>query len=86
LFFNILVILTQGFTAFIPWNTTNFFIAYVSVIIFLVMYMGHKVIMKTAFVGPLEADIDTGCINYDETIWSMEAPTTVWGKFWAWFS
>jgi amino acid transporter len=86
MFFNILIIITQGFTAFIPWNTTNFFIAYVSVMLFIVMYVGHKVIMKTGFVGSLEADIDTGCINHDETTWSIEVPTTVWGKFWAWLS
>jgi amino acid transporter len=86
LFFNILIILTQGFTAFIPWNTTNFFIAYVSVILFIVMYVGHKIIMRTKFVGSLEADIDTGCINHDETTWSIEVPTTIWGKFWAWLS
>jgi amino acid transporter len=86
LFFNILIIITQGFTAFIPWNTTNFFIAYVSVMLFIVMYVGHKVIMRTRFVSSSEADIDTGCINHDETTWSIEVPTTVWGKFWAWLS
>lgn len=84
LFFNILIILTQGFTAFIPWNTQAFFIAYVSVVLFIVMYVGHKLIMGTRFVGTWEADIDTGCSTHDDTTWSLEVPTTLWGRFWAW--
>jgi amino acid transporter len=84
LFFNVLIILTNGFTAFIPWNTANFFTAYISVILFVVMYIGHKVIMRTSFVKALEADVDTGNIVHDDTTWSIEVPTTLWGKFWAW--
>lgn len=86
LFFNLLIILTQGFTAFIPWNTSNFFVAYISVILFAVLYIGHKLVMKTKFVGSLEADIDTGCLVHDSTTWSIEEPTTAWGKFWAWLA
>ena len=84
LFFNVLIILTQGFTAFIPWNTSNFFVAYVSVILFVVMYLGHKIVTRTKFVGALEADIDTGCTLHDDTQWSIIVPTTLWGKFWDW--
>lgn len=84
LFFNILIIFTQGFTAFIPWNVQDFFIAYVSLILFVVLYVGHKVIMRTSFVKSRDADIDTGCSMYDDTNWSITAPTTIWGKFWAW--
>ncbi len=86
LFFNILIILTQGFTAFIPWNTTDFFIAYISVILFGVLYAGHKVVCRTRFVKAADADIDTGCVELDETVWSIAVPNTVWGKFWAWLS
>jgi amino acid transporter len=49
-----------------------------------VLYVGHKVIFRTRFVGRLDADIDEGCITHDDTTWSIEAPNTVWGKFWAW--
>ncbi|EHL01396.1 putative Arginine permease [Glarea lozoyensis 74030] len=71
LFFNILIILTQGFTAFIPWSTVDFFIAYVSLIL---------------LVKPNEADIDTGRLDLDDTTWSISEPTTKWGKFWAWLA
>jgi amino acid transporter len=86
LFFNILIILTQGFTAFIPWSTSGFFVAYISLILFVVMYLGHKIVFRTKFVSALEADIDTGCLDHDDTVWSISVPTTVWGKFWAWVS
>lgn len=86
LFFNVLIILTQGFTAFIPWNTSSFFAAYVSVILFFIAYFGHKLVMKTKFVGSLEADIVTGSLSEISETWSIEAPTTLWGKFWNWMS
>jgi amino acid transporter len=86
LLFNVLIILTQGFTAFIPWNTSNFFVAYVSAILFVFLYVGHKVVMKTHFVPALKADITTGSLETDNTTWSIEAPTTMWGKFWEWMS
>lgn len=43
--FNIIIIITNGFTAFMPWNTSDFFVAYVSLILFAVLYIGHKVSM-----------------------------------------
>jgi yeast amino acid transporter len=84
LFFNILIVLTQGFTAFIPWDTTNFFIAYVSLLLFAVLWIGHKVVYRTKFVKAIEADLDTGRREVEETVWEDEVPTTLWGKFWAW--
>lgn len=82
LFFNVLIILTQGFTAFIPWDTSSFFVAYVSLILFVVFYVGHKLIMRTSFVRKEEADIITGCIELDQTNWEIKEPTTWYGKVW----
>jgi len=79
--FNILIILTQGFTSFLPWDVTSFFISYISVILFVVLYVGHKLITRSKFVKAEEADITTGCIADDETNWSITSPTTKWGKF-----
>ncbi|KAL2414730.1 Arginine permease CAN1 [Exophiala dermatitidis] len=84
LFSNCLIILTQGFTAFIPWNVTNFFIAYVSLMLFVVLYVGHKFVFKTRIVRPLEADLDTGRREIDAQIWEDPVPRNVWQKFWAW--
>lgn len=84
--FNVLIILTQGFTSFIPWSTETFFINYVSLILFSLLYTGHKLIMRTKLVNPEEADITTGCLDNDDTVWSISEPTTAWGKFWDWIS
>lgn len=69
LFFNVLIIFTQGFTAFIPWDVSSFFVAYISLILFAVMYLGHKIIFKTKFVDPMEADIDTGRLPAETEVW-----------------
>ncbi|PLB43110.1 putative arginine transporter [Aspergillus steynii IBT 23096] len=79
LFFNVLITLTQGFTAWIPtFNVTDFFIAYISLILFVVLYVGHKIVYRTSFVRPLEADIDTGRTPVENESWETTAPTTKW--------
>lgn len=61
LFFHCLITLTQGFTSFVRgFKVADFFIAYISLILFVVLYVGHKIVFRTSFVSPLEADIDTG--------------------------
>ncbi|OAA72304.1 Amino acid/polyamine transporter I [Cordyceps fumosorosea ARSEF 2679] len=60
LFFNILIILTSGFTVFIKWNTSNFFAAYVSVLIFVVFYVVHKAVYRTKVVPLTEVDLVKG--------------------------
>jgi yeast amino acid transporter len=82
--FNIIIILTQGFTAFMPWNTSDFFVAYVSLILFAVLYIGHKIVFRTKFVKSVDADLDTGRKEIDEMSIEEANPTTPWGKFWAW--
>ncbi|EME38302.1 hypothetical protein DOTSEDRAFT_181398 [Dothistroma septosporum NZE10] len=84
LFFNVLIVITNGFTAFIPWDTSSFFVAYISVIIFVVMYLGYKIVFKTKFVSSEEADLDTGRKEVEEMYFEEVVPTTVWGKMWAW--
>ncbi|PQE07862.1 arginine permease protein [Rutstroemia sp. NJR-2017a WRK4] len=86
LVFNILIILTQGFTAWIPtFDTKAFFVAYVSLIIFVVAYVGHKVVTRSGFVKVEDADIDTGCMGLEDLeAVSWEAVENerrgVWGK------
>jgi len=85
LFWSVLITLTQGFTAFMPWSTENFFIAYVSLILWVVLFVGHKLICRTSFVKPSEADITSGCLDsIDDSKWLDKVPTSLWGRFWAW--
>jgi len=87
LFFNTLIILTQGFTAWIPrFSTSDFFVAYVSLILFVVLYLGHKIVFRTSFVHPLNADLDTGRVQCDNVVWETKVPTTKWEKIWAWLT
>jgi amino acid transporter len=82
--FNIIIIFTQGFTAFMPWNTSNFFVAYISLILFAILYIGHKLVFRQAFVKPIEADLDSGRREVDDMYFEEKVPTTLWGKFWHW--
>jgi amino acid transporter len=84
LFFNVLIILTQGFTAFMPWSTQGFFVAYISLILFAVLWIGHKVVTRSKFVKPEEADLDTGRKEVDAIVFVEDVPTNMWEKFWAW--
>jgi amino acid transporter len=85
LFFNCLIILTQGFMAFIPkFSVQDFFINYLSLILFVVLYIGHKIIVRSAFVKPIDADLDTGRTAADNETWETVEPTTWYGKAWQW--
>jgi amino acid transporter len=59
LFFTVLVTLTSGFTAFIDWNTSDFFASYISVILFVVLFVGHKLFYRTKIVPLAEVDLTT---------------------------
>ncbi|KAK1991183.1 amino acid permease [Colletotrichum falcatum] len=63
LFFNVLIILTNGFAAFIDWSTSDFFTAYVSVILFIVLLVGHKLFNRTMPVKAVDADVTTGSLR-----------------------
>lgn len=87
LFFNVLIILTQGFTSWIPaFDVQSFFINYLSLILFVVLYLGHKIICRPAFVKPLEADLDTGRTSFENETWETNEPkpTTWYQTLWRW--
>ncbi|KAI1809354.1 arginine transporter [Poronia punctata] len=58
LFFCVLILLTNGFTAFIHWNVSEFFAAYISLILFLVLYLGHKLFFRTKIVAVADIDLE----------------------------
>ncbi|KAF4974530.1 hypothetical protein FZEAL_8581 [Fusarium zealandicum] len=59
-FWNIIITLTSGFTVFIEWNTGDFFSCYVSLILFALLYVGHKLICRTKVVNLAEVDLTKG--------------------------
>jgi amino acid transporter len=82
--FNSLIILTQGFESFVPWSTSGFFTAYISLILFVVLYVGHKLWTRCPFVSAAEADILTGRTEFEGMTVPEAKPTTFWGKVLAW--
>jgi amino acid transporter len=59
LFFTVLITLTSGFKTFIEWNTSDFFTSYVSVILFVVLYVGHKLVFRTKVIKIEDVDLTT---------------------------
>lgn len=85
IFFNVLIIFTQGFTSFIPWNTSDFFVSYISLILFTVLYVGHKLVTRSKFVKPEDVDLISGKKEVDEMYADVpDAPRTFWKKMSSW--
>lgn len=84
LFFNILIAITQGFTSFIPrFDVTNFFVAYICPIIFVVLYVAHKAITRSPFIPTSEADIFTGRMFFEKD----GSPVKPWyWRVWGWIT
>ncbi|KAF2260789.1 histidine permease [Lojkania enalia] len=80
LIFCTIITLTQGFTAFVPWNTEDFFIAYISLILFVILYVGHKIWSRCPFVKPIEVDLVTGRFEEVESETWEESPRSWWKK------
>ncbi|VUC24931.1 unnamed protein product [Clonostachys rosea] len=89
LFIICLLTLTNGFQIFIPknWNVQDFLAAYITIPIFLVFYLGHKIWFRTPFYIPIDQiDVTTGKKEMDE----LEArdvppvPRNLLEKIWFW--
>ncbi|KAF2711592.1 arginine permease-like protein [Pleomassaria siparia CBS 279.74] len=75
-----IITLTQGFTAFVPWSTEDFFISYISLILFAILYIGHKLVTRSKFIKPSEADLLTGRWHEELSEILEESPRSRWKK------
>lgn len=84
-FFITLIIIIQGFTSLAPtFNVSNFFAAYISVFMFLVIWAVFQCWYRTRIIHRIEhVDIDSDRREVDAQQWDNTEPTTLWGKFWA---
>ncbi|KAF4124433.1 hypothetical protein GMORB2_5099 [Geosmithia morbida] len=91
LFLVSLITITNGFQIFIPrnWNVSDFFAAYVTIPIFLVLYAGHKIWFRTPLRIPIEqVDVITGKKEMDDLAALDEPPIARnWvEKVWLWLT
>lgn len=83
--------LTNGFQVFFPqnWTVGGFLAAYITLPIFLALYLGHKAFKRTRFWIPVEEidviagkkDMDDFCANDRDPI-----AKNVWRKIWFWIA
>jgi amino acid transporter len=75
-----IITITQGFTAFVPWVTEDFFIAYISLILFVILYVGHKVVTRSKFIKPAEADLVSGRWHEEVSENWEDSPRSKWKR------
>lgn len=88
---NFVLMFLQGFSAFYGITASSFFTAYVSIMLFVFVWViahfyyngWQKAWTWRSLLIPLEEiDVDSGVREIDEQVWDESAPTTFWGKFW----
>ncbi|KAL1305184.1 hypothetical protein AAFC00_002105 [Neodothiora populina] len=87
----IILTLTNGFYVFVPsrWNVSDFLVAYITLPIFLVLYLGHKAWFKTPWaIGVQDIDVWTGKEAADaaERDYVITVPSTWYEKVWDWIA
>ena len=65
---SIIMILVQGWTAFRPFNVSDFFSYYIELGLFAVAYVGWKLFKKTKLVAIEEMDLYTDTVQYEKDI------------------
>ncbi|KAI0205963.1 amino acid permease [Astrocystis sublimbata] len=91
LFFITLLTLTNGFQVFVPknWSVSSFLAAYITIPIFLALYLGHKIWFRTPFAIKTEdVDVITGKREMDE-LEAMDRPPIPRNfaeKIWFWLA
>lgn len=86
------LVFVQGYSCFFAFTVSGFFTAYVSVLLFVVVWaIAHfyyhgftrKAFTLRSLLLPLdECDIDTGVREVDEMVWDEPEPKNLWEKIW----
>uniref|UniRef100_L2G1I8 Proline-specific permease n=1 Tax=Colletotrichum fructicola (strain Nara gc5) TaxID=1213859 RepID=L2G1I8_COLFN len=91
LFILCILTLTNGFQVFFPghWSVSDFLAAYITLPIFLVLYVGHKIWFRTPFAKrPEDVDVITGVKEMEDMAELDEEPIpkNMLQKFWFWLA
>ncbi|KAF1840423.1 proline-specific permease-like protein [Cucurbitaria berberidis CBS 394.84] len=88
-----LLTITNGFHIFVPsrWSVSDFLAAYITLPIFLVLYVGHKIWFRTPFAIKIEhIDVMTGKKEMDELckndISGAPVPKNIFERVWFWIA
>ncbi|PPR02279.1 hypothetical protein CVT26_011698 [Gymnopilus dilepis] len=73
-------IIINGFAVFWDFNASGFLTAYINIPIFLVLFLGYKIVMRTQFWKPEEMDFVTGIPTLEETEEPVHPPETLGEK------
>jgi len=73
-------ILVNGFTVFYKWNVSKFLTAYINIPIYIVLYLGYKIVYKSKIPKLKDVDLVTNIPTMEETERPEIPPTTIWGK------
>ncbi|KAF8806856.1 general amino acid permease 1 [Phlegmacium glaucopus] len=79
-FWTIFFILINGYAVFWHFNATEFLTAYINIPLFVVLYFGYKIIMRTKIWKPSEMDFVTGIPTLEETELPVEPPKHIWDR------
>lgn len=83
-FFVALIVFIQGFSAFTPWSTSNFFTSYISLILYFVLYLVCLIYYRGRLFTKIDdIDIDTDRKEIEAYVWEEETPRNLWEKFWS---
>ncbi|ODQ78889.1 hypothetical protein BABINDRAFT_172148 [Babjeviella inositovora NRRL Y-12698] len=80
----LVIIFVQGFEVFFDFNANDFFVSYVSIVLFVVMWGFFQLFYGGPLLLPLDQiDIDSGRKEVDEMVWEEDdLPKNAWQKFW----
>lgn len=83
--------LTNGFAIFWPqnWNVSDFLAAYITIPIFIVLYLGHKIWFRTPICKNVaDIDVTTGVKEMEdlEAIEPDRIAKNIWYKIWYWIA
>ncbi|KZF19661.1 hypothetical protein L228DRAFT_254282 [Xylona heveae TC161] len=90
LIYFLVIILFNGWAVFVhgDWNVSDFLVAYIGIPIYLGLYAFWKIVKRTKFVKPEEADIYSGkaILDEEDSKWPEQVPRNFIEKIWFWIA
>lgn len=87
-----ILVFVQGYASFFSITASKFFTAYISVILFFVVWLvahfafngftKHAFSWRSLLIPIDECDVESGVREVDEMVWDDDKPKNLWEKFW----